>query len=159
MFLTIYRSESCPAWQPASFVGASRRWPKTPQRLGRSEQRGLDDGLAVAPTAQDSTPYLCAVKWLFRESETARYALRIPPPEHGDLGGSGRAVDMPTRHAVGEVSFSRPQRDGGGAPILHDAKFDTIQVWQPRTGFAPISRTEGSRAVWMHLHVFFAHRL
>jgi hypothetical protein len=102
----------------ASSVGASRRWHKTPQRLGQSEQRGLDDGLAVRPIAQDSTPYLCAVKWAFREIEVARYALRIPPSEHRNLRGSGQSLDMLTRHVIGEVDLTRPQRRDPGDLLL-----------------------------------------
>src|SRR4030095_5032231 len=102
----------------ASSVGASLRWHKTPQRLGQSEQRGLDDGLAADPIAQDDKPYLCAVKWLFREIEVSRYALRIPPPEHRHLGRSGQALDMLTRHVIGDVDLTRPQRRGAGDPLL-----------------------------------------
>jgi hypothetical protein len=107
-----------PAWRMASSVGASLRRHKTPQRLGQSEQRGLDDALAVDPIAQDSTPYLCAVKWLLREIEVPRSALRIPPPERRNLGGLGQAVDVLTRHVIGEVYLTRPRRRGAGDPPL-----------------------------------------
>ena len=102
----------------ASSVGASLRWHKTLYRLGQSEQRGLDDDLAVHPIAQDSTPYLCAVKWAFREIEVARYALRIPPSEHRNLEGSGQALHMLTRHGIGEVDLTRSQPHDPGDLLL-----------------------------------------